>query len=132
MHIVFLLLLYISGFLTVFSITIYNLRNAFRNTGCHGLVLNNTALERAGIFLRTQVYPDSLISLRQHKEKDASLVKRNQEARGGETDQQWLFHLGVYGFDLQTELQINTTLRGKSKIHMTLNLYTRRWQTLNT
>lgn len=42
--------LYLGGFLTVFSITIYNLPNAFRNTDCHGLVLNYTALERAGEF----------------------------------------------------------------------------------
>lgn len=58
-------------------------------------------------------------------------MKRNREARGGETDQQWLFHSGVYGFDLQTELQINATPRGKSKILMTLNLYTLLWRKLN-
>lgn len=58
-------------------------------------------------------------------------MKRNREARGGETDQQWLFHLGVCGFDLQTELQINAPPRGKSKIPMTLNLYTLRWRRLN-
>lgn len=34
------------------------------------------------------------------------------------------FRLGVCGFDLQTRLQINATPKGKSKIHMTLNLYT--------
>lgn len=43
-------LLYVGGLLTVFSITVYNLPNAFRNTDCRGLVLNNTALERAGEF----------------------------------------------------------------------------------
>lgn len=42
-------------------------------------------------------------------------MKRNREARGGETDQQWLFRLGVFGFDLQKELQINVTLQGKFK-----------------
>lgn len=58
-------------------------------------------------------------------------MKRNREARGGETDQQWLFHLGVFGFDLQTELQINATPWGKSKILMALNLYTLRWHRMN-
>lgn len=58
-------------------------------------------------------------------------MKRNREPRGGGTDQQWLFHLGVYGFDLQTELQINIMLRGKSKIQMTLNLSTLRQHSLN-
>lgn len=53
------------------------------------------------------------------------------EAQGGETDQQWLLHLGVFGFDLQTELQINATPRGKSKIPMTLNLYTLRGPGMN-
>lgn len=46
----------------------------------------------------------------------------NREARGGETDQQWLFRLGVFCFDLQTEPRINTTPRRKSKIPLTLNL----------
>lgn len=53
-------------------------------------------------------------------------MKRNGEAQGGGTDQQWLLRLDVFGFDLQTELQINATPRGKSKIQMTRNLYTLR------
>lgn len=35
-----------------------------------------------------------------------------------------ILHLDVFGFDLHTELQINVTPRGKSKIQMSLNHYT--------
>lgn len=54
-------------------------------------------MESKGIFLMAQVCSDSLISPRAtQRKKDTSSLKRNREAQGKETDQQWLLRWGVF------------------------------------
>lgn len=67
-----------------------------------------------GIFLRAQVCPDNLSSLRQHKGREGAFdVERKRTVRV-EKHIHNVFS-GLFGCDLQAELQINATLRDKSK-----------------
>lgn len=92
----------------------FSTSNAFRNTACHGLALNTQLRVSRGIFLRAQVCPDNLSSLQQHKGGEGAFdVERKRTVRVEKHIHNVFF--GLFGCDLQAELQINATLRDKSK-----------------